>query len=54
MPLTKTDRKKGTSKAAENRRNWPYAPKNLTESNALWYKLLKGRRFSYINFEKED
>ena len=53
MPLTKKDKKKGNLKSNQHRTGWPSAPKSLIQSNELWMKRMKGRKFTSIKTKKD-
>ena len=46
MSFEAKDRDKGRKKSNAVRADWPYAPKDVYQSNAMWKRLIKYRGFS--------
>ena len=46
MSFEAKDRDKGRKKSNAVRADWPYAPKDVHQSNAMWKRLIKYRGFS--------
>jgi len=53
MSLTKKVKIKKLKKSSNTKNKVPSAPKHLTESTAMWNKVMKGRKFSYIDFKRK-